>query len=233
MKKHLLYLSMVALFASVSIISSCSKDDEPVVVPDTTSPNLTLTLSSDTTIARNSIWTDPGATASDDIDGNLTASISVSGTVITGTPGVYTLTYSVSDAAGNAATTVTRTVTVSWTGAQLAGTYSVLDSCFFTPVVVDNYQIVATASGSNDYRVLFTNLSGVFLTSVYFDVTGNQFSIPAQFPNGAGSDYKVSGSGTISTNGGGQKIWTMAYTVVDVSVTPNDSTVCHAICTSL
>ena len=57
-------------------------------------------------------YIDAGATASDNVDGDITGSVSLSGTVDVTTAGSYTLTYAVSDAAGNAATAVTRTVTV-------------------------------------------------------------------------------------------------------------------------
>jgi len=55
--------------------------------------------------------TDPGATATDDIDGDLTAAIVVTGAVDTATEGLYTLTYTATDAAGNSAN-VSRVVTV-------------------------------------------------------------------------------------------------------------------------
>ena len=55
-------------------------------------------------------WTD-GFTADDDHDGDLTAQVRVDGFVDTNTTGVYTLTYTVADAAGNEAS-ATRTVTV-------------------------------------------------------------------------------------------------------------------------
>ncbi len=58
-----------------------------------------------------------GVTASDQEDGDLTLSIQVSGTVDSDTPGIYTLTYSVSDSVPQT-TTVTRVVTV--TGAGVA-----------------------------------------------------------------------------------------------------------------
>jgi hypothetical protein len=63
-------------------------------------------------IAKGSTFVDPGATATDNVDGNLTASIVVTGNVNTATLGVYTLTYNVVDAAGNPADAVTRNVTV-------------------------------------------------------------------------------------------------------------------------
>jgi LPXTG-motif cell wall-anchored protein len=52
-----------------------------------------------------------GVTATDDKDGDLTSAVTVAGTVDTATEGTYTLTYSVTDAAGNT-TTATRQVTV-------------------------------------------------------------------------------------------------------------------------
>ena len=64
------------------------------------------------TIEVGSTFTDPGATASDAGDGDLTSSIVVTGSVDTSTLGTYTLTYNVSDASGNVADPVTRTVNV-------------------------------------------------------------------------------------------------------------------------
>ena len=64
------------------------------------------------TIEVGSTFTDPGATALDAGDGDLTSSIVVSGSVDTSTIGNYTLTYNVSDASGNAAVPVRRKVAV-------------------------------------------------------------------------------------------------------------------------
>lgn len=83
-----------------------------VAAADTTPPVITLNGSATIAIVEGSAFTDPGATATDDTDGDITGSIVVSGSVDTGTPGTYVLSYNVQDAAGNAATTVTRTVTV-------------------------------------------------------------------------------------------------------------------------
>jgi formylglycine-generating enzyme required for sulfatase activity len=82
-----------------------------VTVVDTTNPVLTLLGDANMTHAKNTAWLDPGATASDSHDGNLTSSISVTGTVDVNVTGVYTLTYSVSDGASNESN-ATRTVNV-------------------------------------------------------------------------------------------------------------------------
>ena len=86
---------------------------------DTTPPVITLNGSSSIQLNVGDTWTDPGATATDNTDGDLTSSITVSGTVDTSTVGTYALIYSVSDAASNSAST-TRTVIV-----NLAATSSI------------------------------------------------------------------------------------------------------------
>jgi len=83
-----------------------------VTITDTTAPILTLTGAAAVTVEAGSVYTDAGATASDLVDGDLSASITVTGTVNTAILGNYVLTYTVSDAAGNAALAISRTVTV-------------------------------------------------------------------------------------------------------------------------
>ena len=80
--------------------------------PDTTVPVITLVGDVDVTIYSGNSYTDAGATASDNIDGDITSSISVDNPVDPNAVGTYTVTYNVSDSAANAATQVTRTVNV-------------------------------------------------------------------------------------------------------------------------
>ncbi len=80
-------------------------------VPANTPPTITLIGTNPMTLTVGDTFTDPGATAIDTEDGDLTSSIIVSGTVNTSVSGVYTLTYSVTDSGGLTATT-TRTVIV-------------------------------------------------------------------------------------------------------------------------
>ena len=77
---------------------------------DEVAPVITLTGDANATHEAGTTWTEPGYTAVDAVDGNLTGSATISGTVNAGTKGAYSLTYSVSDLAGNAAS-VTRVVT--------------------------------------------------------------------------------------------------------------------------
>jgi endoglucanase Acf2 len=83
-----------------------------VIVADTTPPAITLNGDRNVTHPEGTAWVDPGATATDTVDGAVTPQ--ASGTV-GAAPGVYTLTYTATDAAGNVAT-ATRTVTVEASG---------------------------------------------------------------------------------------------------------------------
>ncbi len=59
-------------------------------------------------------YTDAGATAHDNIDGDITKNITIGGDIVnTNKPGVYTITYDVTNSAGNQAEQVTRTINVS------------------------------------------------------------------------------------------------------------------------
>ena len=79
---------------------------------DTTPPVITLLGSPTVNLTAGNSYTDAGATALDNVDGDITSKIVVVNPVNTSTAGTYTITYNVSDAAGNAAAQVTRTVIV-------------------------------------------------------------------------------------------------------------------------
>jgi uncharacterized repeat protein (TIGR01451 family) len=83
-----------------------------VTVQDTVAPVITLNGANPMVVGFGTVFTDPGATASDGCAGNLTSSIVVTGSVDTNTVGFYALTYTVSDPSGHSDTKV-RTVEVS------------------------------------------------------------------------------------------------------------------------
>lgn len=82
-----------------------------VTVQDTVAPVITLNGSDPMQVGFGTVFTDPGATASDGCAGDLTSSIVVTGSVDTSTVGFYALTYQVSDPSGHSDTRV-RTVEV-------------------------------------------------------------------------------------------------------------------------
>jgi PKD repeat protein len=83
-----------------------------IVVADTEAPVITLLGDAEVTINVGDTFDDLGATATDNVDGDITDDIAVTGTVDVNAAGSYTLNYNVSDAAGNAADEVSRTVIV-------------------------------------------------------------------------------------------------------------------------
>jgi hypothetical protein len=79
---------------------------------DTTKPVITLNGAATVNLTVGETYTDAGATATDDTDGDITAQIVVNNPVNTSTAGTYYVTYNVQDAAGNHAVEVRRTVNV-------------------------------------------------------------------------------------------------------------------------
>lgn len=108
MKKYLV-LSALFLFACVAFAAP-AKADEPL--PDTIAPVITVTGPISVNLTVGDSYTDAGATALDNVDGDISANITVNNSVDTATAGTYTVSYNVSDMAGNAAIEKTRTVVV-------------------------------------------------------------------------------------------------------------------------
>ena len=84
---------------------------QTAVTPDTTPPTLSLTGNTSVTISVDTPYNDEGATCEDGVDGTIIPTV-VSNTVDIAKVGTYAVTYSCADVAGNAATQVSRTVTV-------------------------------------------------------------------------------------------------------------------------
>jgi len=108
-----------------------------VTVVDATAPVITLTGSATVSVDWGSTYSDAGATATDNYDPSVI--VTTSGTVNTAKPGTYTLTFNASDVALNAATPVTRTVTVSIANA------TTVDATGYTPLL--RYALGANGPG--------------------------------------------------------------------------------------
>jgi hypothetical protein len=83
-----------------------------VKVVDTTAPIITILGNSTATVELNSNYSDLGATATDNYDGDITSKITVSNSVNIKAAGSYNVTYDVEDASGNKAARAIRTVNV-------------------------------------------------------------------------------------------------------------------------
>lgn len=90
---------------NVTTVERTIRYDDPVP------PELILNGETKITITEGNKWKDPGCTATDNVDGDLTGQVAVSGAVDHNKPGTYKLTYEVKDQYGNL-TKAERTVTV-------------------------------------------------------------------------------------------------------------------------
>lgn len=90
---------------SVSDSSENESQEERVVhVADTTAPQITLSGNENTYVQIGSTYEEPGYTAQDNCDGDVTDDVKTSGKVDTSKEGQNTIKYTVSDSAGNEAT---------------------------------------------------------------------------------------------------------------------------------
>ena len=103
-----------------------------VKVIDSTKPKISLSGKSSMVIDVGGPYNEPGYTATDNYDGDITGKVSVSGSINLNVPGVYTLTYSVKDSHGNS-TYVYRSVQV--------GTQSDIDNANYIYVSISDQKL--------------------------------------------------------------------------------------------
>jgi len=153
MKRQFLFAAGILMSGSMLLVTSCSKDDDG----DTTAPVVTLNGADEVIILNSGVWTDPGATATDDEDGTVTVISDASTTNPNyNRVNTYTITYSATDAAGNVGT-ATRSVRVKNEAEAYAGTYSVLDTCNGTEFFA--YAQVITVDSTVNNRIKFNKFA--------------------------------------------------------------------------
>lgn len=209
MKKQLFgTLSLTAVAVASSLMFSGCKGDE-----DTTPPVITLVGSEHVDVVLNDTYTDEGATAEDDEDGDLTASITTDNPVDPDVAATYTVTYSVSDAAGNPASE-SRTVVVYNESEDLEGTYDASEGCSSSGS--NTYTVEISASSTVNNKILISNAWDYFTNTVAATVSGTTITIAAQTPDS--NEFQIEGTGTVS----GTTI-TIDYVVTDLSTSDTDA----------
>ncbi|TND08402.1 MAG: bhp [Bacteroidetes bacterium] len=181
MKKQIIAVAAVAFAAGTVFFSSCKKED-------TTAPVITISSGSSMNqslpaTAGAGTFTAPSATATDDEDGDLSSSITVdAASVNANLKGVYTVTYSVSDAAGNTAS-ATLTVNIVNDAEFLVGTWSVEDSLYNPlPPFVSNYTETITSDNGVNNKIWVTKF-GNYVNGTYAMIaTSTTISLPTPAP---------------------------------------------------
>ena len=145
---------------------------------DTTPPSISLIGSNPQTVELGTAYSELGATATDDTDGDISGNISIDASAVdVNAIGEYSVTYNVSDAANNAAVEVIRTVLVKKP----------------EPTAVDDTFDVIRNSTNNALDVLAND---------DFGFNGPNLTHPLTFANGALTNASVNGgSVSIGNNG--------------------------------
>ena len=168
-----------------------------VIVEDTEPPIITLLGDDPQLFLTGSMYTEAGATAEDSLDGDLTDSLVVdAGAVDTGTVGEYPVTYNVTDAAGNAAATVTRTVRVenppppSAPSVSVEGDIRQLIFSWAAAEGVDHYRLFENADGQSGFTQVGDDVPASELTVTrdiavhLLDWSGVEYRVDACNPGG-------------------------------------------------
>ena len=155
-------------------------------------------------LERGTSFVDPGATATDNFDGDITGSISSSNNININTDGTYTVTYNVADGAGNNALSVTRNVVVgiyaiTYNPTGSAQTYNVTTSGTYR-IELWGAQGSRTYGGKGSYTKGDVVLTAGTVVNIY---VGNQSGY-----NGGGSSYNslFNGGGSTDVRIGGSAL---------------------------
>jgi hypothetical protein len=201
MKKQILSLTALALLAGAVTLTGCKKDD-------TTAPIITLKGDAAKKIVTGTSYTDEGATAEDDRDGDISSKITVGGSVDKTTAAKYTLTYDVADEAGNAATQVSRVVTVYHDNTVLGGkTYNVSENCTASGTGSYTSTVIAKSGSTDKIEMGNFGSSGSTFTATISGDLGTVIALDAA--TNSGIAYTDGGSGSIT---GTANSFTITYT---------------------
>ena len=173
--------NLLIVFTIFSLTACTSSDDDAATTADTTAPIITLLGTNPETAFIGETYTDAGASASDAEDGNMTASIETVSSVDTSTAGTYSVTYNVSDASGNAATEVTRTVNVTSAEQLIIGNWT---STSTDSEGSYNSRITIIESGEMSVYTEITLTTGAIMQSVdgmTWTLNGNLFTTTDTF----------------------------------------------------
>jgi hypothetical protein len=180
-------------FFLVFICFSCFKADE-------NAPVIFLKFVSDSYISIGSDYQEPGYTAKDDRDGDITYLVEIKGEVNNHLAGSYELFYNVADASGNIAKQARRQVYVRHRNFTLEGLYQTRCSCSSNNGDTLLYYSSIKSSGLNEDEIIIDD----FLKNQNSSFTGYLNDVYSQkivFKNMISNDTLYSGFGQVSADG--------------------------------
>lgn len=188
------FILIVIFLLGAIIIVSCGNDVR--------APEIELNGKTNDTIELNSNYSEPGYTAKDKKDGDITNKVMISGVVNPNKTGNYYIKYEVIDKAGNSAK-AERTVNVYNKAFFLEGIYSVNEIVKGANPGQFIYSVNVKSSETKNMQLELNNFGayGIYV-NVKADINGNTVTIPLQSPVGmpSGSEGSIRGSGEIVNN---------------------------------
>ncbi|EDQ86038.1 uncharacterized protein MONBRDRAFT_33987 [Monosiga brevicollis MX1] len=163
--------SYFLLYSTADLNGNTREFQRLVTVADWAAPNVTVASDPNITLAYLANWTEAdalvGVTAVDGVDGNLTANLTVLTLPNTAVPGVYNVTFSVTDSSGNTNDWVYRTVLV-----LAAPTRELEDNQVEVSATYLLSNVAPTTFNTAEgHRAFYAAILELFLTNQYYDFT--------------------------------------------------------------
>jgi len=189
--KHFFKIPYFLFLIGLIALCSCQPNDDVAPI---------ITLAGDTLVNHplNQAYTDAGASAQDETDGDISSSIFVNNPVDVNLIGEYLITYSVVDQAGNEALEKYRRVIVYNQAQDFEGKYSLHEN--EVPPgsgLCDSLSYIRVDSNFN-WRIVFTGFACNPAYEVVADIYDTLLVMPFQFVNDSTQNLSIQGSGSIS-----------------------------------
>jgi hypothetical protein len=184
-------LSLILLIFISFLIFGCEKKDE-------TPPILTLKDSDTLVHVLNTKYNDPGATATDETDGNITANIFAKNEVNENKIGEYSVTYEVIDKAGNEAKPIVRRVFVYNEGYIYSGLYSLKETQIYPGNETCQYNIATNVDSTVNYGLTFSSIACNFGKILFAQAIDTTIVLPYQVVEDSLTKFSLQGNGYIN-----------------------------------
>lgn len=178
------------MVAALFLTGCQEKDDLPPVI----------TLKGQDTLFHvlNQVYNDPGVTAIDDTDGDVTAKVYIDNQVDENRVGEYSVTFHVVDEGGNESIPVSRVVYVYNTGIEYYGGYMASENEVFPGQSTCSYPSYIWIDSVINNRIVFFDFACNSNREVYADISDTTIIIPFQLIQDTIVNMSLQGSGYIN-----------------------------------
>ncbi|MBC8172494.1 MAG: DUF5011 domain-containing protein [Chitinophagales bacterium] len=204
-RRALIFKSSILSLGLALVLASCGDDD-------LSTPVITITGADPLIINLGDTYTELGAEATDDTDGDLTASITTDATgVNTNEVAKYTVTYTVTDEAGNEGV-ATRDVWVRATADDYVGFFTVSESC---AGAVAPYEIEIEKINETTLRVINLGDFTAGATVLDMEISGDLYQVLSiSDVDDTDPDTSCDADGALTQGLAGEFEWNMSYTFI-------------------